>query len=309
MRTSSPRIYVLARFALPLGILGACYWLQREQLNALSLDTVCRAIREVSFRQLVVAAVATAGSYCSLAVLERVLFNTAGVHVRWRRALMGSFIANSVSASVGLVLASAALLRLRIYGRWSVATRDVLYVSLAFAPIVIMSGLLGACLAILFELREAQRFLSVGPTLTIGVAVLLALPTAAFLAVSGGLEVGWRQHRFVFPNRAQRLLLVVAGLSDWASASYVLFAVAGIAVAAYPWFLLHFIFGWLFGAASGLPAGTGLIDATMMRGFSSDGNVPQLAAGLLLFRVIYFAVPALVALVLLTIAELRGERD
>jgi uncharacterized membrane protein YbhN (UPF0104 family) len=305
MRFASPGFRVLTRLLLASGILCACYWLLRDQLNALDLAAVRRAIDQVSLRQLSLAGIATAGSYGSLTVLERILFETTGTPVSWRRVLLGSFISNSVSASVGLVLASAAILRLRIYSRWSVAARDVLCVSLAFSPVVIMSGLLGAGLAITLGLQVAQRNLAVAPSLLVGLALLLALPAAAFLAIEGGRELSWRQLHFLVPTRRHRFALVAVGLSDWICASCALFAVSGIAATDYPFFLLQFIFGWLFGAAAGLPAGTGVVDATMFRSFGNDTDVAQLAAGLLLFRLIYFAVPAMVALTLLAVNELR----
>jgi uncharacterized membrane protein YbhN (UPF0104 family) len=227
--------------------------------------------------------------------------------VRWRRVLLGSFIANSVSASVGLVLVSAAFLRLRIYGRWAVPARDSIQVSLAFAPVVILSALLGAGLAILAGLHDVRRILDIGPTASIALALALASPVAAFLGMAGGRELRWRQLHLVVPTRGRRAALVGAGLCDWACASAASFAVTGIAVAAWPLFLLQFIFGWLFGATSGLPAGAGVIDATMLRTFGTDTNVAQLAAGLLLFRLVYFVVPTLVALALLAITELRNK--
>ena len=297
---------VLARLLLPLAILGACGWLLRRQLDVLDLAAVRRAIAAVPAGRLALAAIATAGSYGSLAVVERVLFETAGRRVPWRRVLPGSFIANSVSASVGLVLVSAAFLRLRVYGRWGVPARDSVYVSLAFAPVVVMSALLGAGLAILAGLHDVQRSLGVGPAPLVALAAVLALPAAAFLAARGGRELRWRQLRLVVPTRGRRLALIGAGLGDWLCASGASFAVTGIAVAAAPLFLLQFVFGWLFGATAGLPAGAGVIDATMLRTFGNDANLAQLAAGLLLFRLVYFVVPTLVALVLLALTEWRN---
>ena len=298
---------VLARLLLPIAILGACWWLLRRQLDVLDLAAIRHAIAAVPAGRLGLAAIATAGSYASLAVVERVLFQTMGTPVRWRRVLLGSFISNSVSASVGLVLVSAAFLRLRIYGRWAVPARDSIQVSLAFAPVVILSALLGAGLAILAGLHDAQRILDIGPTASIALALALASPAAAFLGMAGGRELRWRQLHLVVPTRGRRVALVGAGLCDWACASGASFAVTGIAVAAWPLFLLQFIFGWLFGAASGLPAGAGVIDATMLRTFGTDTNVAQLAAGLLLFRLVYFAMPTLVALALLAITELKNN--
>jgi len=296
---------MLTKLLLASGILCACYWLLRDQLNALDLATVRRAMDQVSLRQLCLAVIATAGSYGSLTVLERILFETTGTPASWRRVLLGSFISNSVSASVGLVLATAALLRLRIYSRWSMAASDVLWVSLAFSPVVIMTGLLGAGLAVTLGLQDVQRKLALAPSLLIGLALLLALPAAAFLAIEGGRNFAWRRWRFLVPTRRHRLALVAVGLSDWVCASCALFAVSGLAAVDFPFFLLQFIFGWLFGAASGLPAGTGVVDVTMVRSFGNDKNVAQLAAGLLLFRLIYFAIPAMVALALLASSELR----
>ena len=298
---------VLARFLLPFAILGACWWLLRRQLDVLDLEAVRRATAAVPAGRLALAAIATAGSYASLAVVERVLFDTTGTPVRWRRVLLGSFISNSVSASVGLVLVSAAFLRLRIYGRWAVPARDSIHVSLAFAPVVIMSAMLGAGLAILAGLHDVQRSLGIGPVPPMAAALVLALPAVAFLAVNGGRELRWRQLHLVIPTRGRRLALIGAGLGDWLCASGAAFVVTGIAGAAGPLFLLQFVFGWLFGAASGLPAGAGVIDATMLRTFGTDTNVAQLAAGLLLFRLVYFVVPALLALVLLAIIEWRNN--
>ena len=305
----SPRsaFRVLARLLLPIAILGACWWLLRRQLDVLDPGTVRRAIAAVPAGRLALAAIATMGSYASLAAMERVLFQTTGTPVRWRRVLLGSFIANSVSASVGLVLVSAAFLRLRIYGRWAVPARDSIQVSLAFAPVVILSALLGAGLAILAGLHDVQRILDIGPTASIALALALASPAAAFLGMAGGRELRWRQLHLVVPTRGRRVALVGAGLCDWACASAASFAVTGIAIAAWPLFVLQFIFGWLFGATSGLPAGAGVIDATMLRTFGTDTNVAQLAAGLLLFRLVYFVVPTLVALALLAITELRNK--
>ena len=302
-----PDLRVLGRVLLPVVILGACWWLLRRQLNGLDVAAVRRAIAAVPAGRLALAAVATLGSYGSLAVVESVLFRTTGTPVRWRRALLGSFIANSVSASVGLVLVSAAFLRLRVYGRWAVPARDAVSVSLAFAPVVIMSAMLAAAFAILAGLHDAQRLLGLGPALLAALALLLALPAAAFLAMRGGRELRWRRLHLVVPTRGRRLALVGAGLGDWVCASGASFAVTGIAVAAAPLFLLQFVFGWLFGAASGLPAGAGVIDATMVATFGTDANVAALAAGLLLFRLIYFVVPTVAALALLAITELRNN--
>ena len=304
---SSSVLRVLPRLLLPFAVLAACAWLLRRQLDTLNLDALRHAIAAVPASRLALAAAAMAGSYASLAVVERGLFATAGITMRWPRVLLASFIANAVSASVGLVLVSAAFLRLRVYGRWAVPARDAVYVSLAFAPIVIMSALLGAGLALLASLPEAQRALDVGAAPLAALALLLATPVAAFLAVGGERELRWRSLRLVVPTRARRLALVGAGLCDWACAGTASFAVTGIAVAAWPLFQLQFIFGWLFGAASGLPAGAGVIDATMLRTFGTDANVASLAAGLLLFRLVYFVVPTLLALALLAITELRND--
>jgi len=297
---------VLPRLLLPIAILAACGWLVRRQLHALDPDALRHAVAAVPSSRLVLAAVATAGSYASLAVVERGLLGTAGIALRWPRVLLASFIANAVSASVGLVLVSAAFLRLRLYGRWTVPARDAVHVSLAFAPIVILSALLGAGLALLAGLPGVQRALDIGSAPRAALALLLATPAATFLAIGGGRELRWRSLRLVVPPRGHRLALLGAGLCDWACAGTACFAVTGIAVSAWPLFQLQFIFGWLFGAASGLPAGAGVIDATMLRTFGTDANLASLAAGLILFRLIYFALPTLLALALLAITELRS---
>jgi len=293
------------QWLLPLALFAACCWLLWDSLRALDLAALHAAIGRVSPGQVAIAAIATAASYGSLAVLEGLLFATAGLSLRWQRLLFGSFVSNSVSASVGLVMASSALLRLRFYGRWAVAARDTLYVSMALFPVILMAGMLAVGVALLSCLEPAQRLLPIGSAALAGVALLLALPAALFVALASERTLSWRAWRVVIPSRRRRLALLAAGMGDWVSASLVLFTLTGLTITAYPLFLVQFVFGWLVGAASGLPAGTGVVDAATIRSFGNDTNVAQLAAALLLFRLIYFAVPALTALTLLAFAEWR----
>lgn len=292
------RLRVLLRLLLTIVVLGACAWLVRRQLAAIDLDDLRRALAAVSAPRLALAAVATLGSFGALARVEFMLFAAIATPVRWRHVLPVAFIADTVSASVGLVMLSGALLRLRLYRRWQVSTADVVRVSLAMSPVVVASGLLGAALAMVAGFGDAQRVLGLATPLLALLALALAAPAAVFVAPAGGREWRWGRLHVVVPSRGRRVALLGVGLGDWACAGTAAFLVTGLPAVSWPLFVGQFIFGWLFGATSGLPAGAGAIDATMLATFGAHADLAALAAGLLLFRLVYFIGPTLMALAL-----------
>lgn len=286
----------LLQAVLTIAVLGACVWSMRPYLVALDIDRVREAIVAVPTNRLAFAAAATVGSFGALAVLEYLLFAAVAAPVPWRRVLPTAFISDTISASVGLVLVSGGLIRLRLYERWSVSATDVVPVTLAIAPFVITSGLLGAGLAIAgFE--EARRVLGFRTEALTAFAIVL-LPAVALLVPAGGHMWRWKQIQVKVPSRSQRVMLIAAGLGDWLCTGAAAFALSGRPLTAWPLFQLQFIFGWLFGTASGVPAGVGVIDATTFAAFGAAADISSLAAGLLLFRLIYLVAPTLAAVAL-----------
>ena len=298
---------------LPLAILGGSYLLLREQLHALDIDAVHHALDIIPASRLGVALAATIGSYASLGVLEWSLFKAAEVRLPYRSVLLSSFVSNSVSGCIGLTLFTGAFLRLRMYNRLSVAARDTLYVAFALAPMVVISGALVSGVAILFALNSAQLAYSVGQFGSIGVislvcfALALAMPAAVFIMMVPGKELSFKNLRIVIPTRRRRCVLIAAGVCDWLMGSCALLFLTGLAASTYPLLLVQFVVGWLVGVGAGVPAGAGPLDTTVLRIFADHANLAGLVAGLLMFRVIYFALPALFALTLLVMSELRAR--
>lgn len=291
------RVRSLLQAVLTIAVLGACVWSMRPYLVALDVDRVREAIGAVPTNRLAFAAAATVGSFGALAVLEFLLFAAVAAPVPWRRVLPTAFISDTISASVGLVLVSGGLIRLRLYERWSVSAADVVRVTLAIAPVVITSGLLGAGLAIA-GFDDARRVLGFRTEVVAAFAIVLGLPTVALLVPAGGRMWRWKQIQVKVPSRSQRVMLIAAGLGDWLCAGAAAFALSGMPLTAWPLFQFQFIFGWLFGTASGLPAGVGVIDATTFAAFGAAADISSLAAGLLLFRLIYLVAPTLAAVAL-----------
>lgn len=299
----------LLRPLLTLAVLGVCVWSMRPYLMALDLAELRAAIVNVPASRIAVAAAATIGSFGALAVLEFTLFAGFGQPVPWRRVLAAAFIADTISSSVGLVLVSGGLIRLRLYGRWGVQAADVMRVTLGIAPVVIASGMLGGGIAIAAGFADVQQALGLRIELLASVAILLAVPAAALFIPAPGHSWRWKLVEVVMPSRRLRVALLATGLCDWVFAAAAAFALSGLPLTALLMFLLQFIFGWLFGTASGLPAGVGVIDATTLAAFGAESNLGSLAAGLLLFRLVYLVAPTVVAVALWGAMEWIPKRE
>jgi glycosyltransferase 2 family protein len=116
------------------------------------------------------------------------------------------------------------------------------------------------------------------------------------------LEVkGWRLHLPGFNITFGQLML---GAGDTCAAAAVLYVLLpGGHGIAYETFLAVYVFAALVGIASHAPGGLGVFEATILVAFSAMPKEPVLGA-LLLFRLFYYVLPFILALLLLAAYEM-----
>jgi uncharacterized membrane protein YbhN (UPF0104 family) len=93
---------------------------------------------------------------------------------------------------------------------------------------------------------------------------------------------------------SQRLGALAASAGDWIFSGAALFIVSGRGLADLPTFLAVFCLGSLIGSLAGIPTGLGVLDAAMLT-LQGGGRLHETAAGLIVYRAVYYAGPALCA--------------
>ncbi|MBR9842400.1 MAG: DUF2156 domain-containing protein [Rhodobacteraceae bacterium] len=284
----------LARHALTAGILLGCAALLYHRLEGLDIAALGVAFRNVSALQWTLATLATGLSFLAVARYDVVAHRHFATGCSPTRATLSGATAIALGQTLGAGAVVGAFVRWRMIPGLSlaVAARISVFVAISFLA------------ALLVVLALAGLFLPHAPLPSWASLLILCgamgLATAAFL--SPELRLG--RHRIALPSLRALWALFVLCLLDTVMAGLALHMLLPDTVAL-PFALFLPAFLLALGAAilSGTPGGVGPFELTLLALLPSAPE-PDLLAAILAFRIVYYALPALLAGALL----LRRQR-
>jgi uncharacterized membrane protein YbhN (UPF0104 family) len=251
----------------------------------------------------------TALSYALLTFYDALALKRLGLSIPWRTTALGSYTSFSVSFTLGFPLVTAGAVRHWIYAPRGVRTSEVakitVLVGLTFwlGMGLVLGAMLIAAAAPLSAVARASPMM-----LQAAGAAILVIGLAYLVWVRGGeRSIAVRGWKLELPGTGMSLLQILIGAADVCAAGAVLYVLlpAGHGVP-FEAFLAVYVFAAVVGTASHLPGGVGAFEATMLLGLPQVAAEPMLGA-LLLFRVIYYIGPFVLALMLLGLYEI-GRR-
>ncbi len=264
------------------------------------------AFANASTRQIGLALGFTALSYLLLTGYDALALKRLGLSIPYRTTALASFTSYSVSFTLGFPLVTGGTVRYWIYSARGVRASEI-------ASLTVIAGLtfwlgLGAILcACLFYASESVAVLARTSQLVVqGVGVAVALGTLGYLVwiSSGERTIRVRGWNLPLPGLGITLGQMFLGAAEVCAAAAVLYVLLpGGHDIAYPTFLAAYVFACLIGIASHAPGGLGVFEATMLIALSRLPFEPVLGA-LLLFRIAYYLLPFILALVLLALHEM-----
>jgi len=311
-------LHVVARFfdqrvgwnrigiAISVTVIAVAAMVLYHSLRDISIKEVMLAIKARSMRDVILAAVFVALSYCTLTFYDLFALRTIGrKQVPYRIAALAGFTSYSVGHNVGASVFTAAAVRYRVYSVWGLTAIDV-------AKICFIAGLtfwLGNATVLGLGIAYDPSAASAIDQLPSGVnriiaGVILALLAAYVIWVwREPRQIGRRNWKVTLPGGPLTLLQILIGIVDLG------FCTLGMYVLMptephIPFISMGVIFvtATLLGFASTSPGGLGVFDAAMFVGFW-EFEKDSLLAGLLLFRLFYYIVPFALALGILGIRE------
>jgi uncharacterized membrane protein YbhN (UPF0104 family) len=239
-------------------------------------------------------------SYLALTGYDALALRHLGAKVPYRLTALASFTSYAISFTLGFPLVTGGAVRFWLYGPAGLSAGKV-------ASLTVVAGItfwlgMGMVLGVGFVADAGAmadiNHLAVWANRAIGLALFGVL--IAYLA---GVTLMRRRGRAVFlglkwPGPMLTLGQTALGVVDVAAAAGVLYVLLpkGDDIG-YVAFCALYSFAAMLGIASHAPGGLGVFEATMLKGVG--GSSDQLLASLLLFRVIYYLVPFLIALALL----------
>jgi glycosyltransferase 2 family protein len=298
---------------LSLSIIAVAAVVLFHMLRDLDVDAVIVALEATPRDHIAAAALFVAGGYYTLTFYDWFALRTIGrSEIPYRIAALSGFTSYAIGHNIGATVFSGGAVRYHIYSRFRLSAVEV-------AKICFVAGLtfwLGNAtvlgIGVIFEPNAAGPIdqLPAWGNRIVAVLIFLALVSYVGWVWSAPREIGQGGWKVNLPNGPSTLIQIVIGLCDLGCCTLAMYMLlpsephVGFAT-----LLVVFVTATMLGFASHAPGGLGVFDAAMLVALWQFDK-PDLVAGLLLFRLIYYLVPFAIALTILGVREvffLRGQ--
>ena len=291
----------------------ASLWLFHQMTAGLRLQDIKTAIGAMQWSGILLALVATAASYCALATYDILACHiVAPGKVPWRDAALSGMSGYAFSNFLGFHLFTGGAVRFRTYSRSGLDAAEIGQVVLLswMGLWLAFTTLVGLALVVDPEGVPLLRLLHASADRIVGLAVVAALVGLFVFAGPEGREARVFSWRIPLPRRSMLLLQLLVGVLDLlASASVLYVLLPADAQPGTVLFLTVYMSAVILGSISHVPGGIGVFEATLIAGLGMQGRADILAS-LLAYRLIYYFLPFLIAVVALAAAEagiVRGK--
>lgn len=270
------------------------------------LHDIQLALQDIPLFLLALCAGVTLFSYIALSFYDYLALEYAGERLPYRNVLMTSFLSYAVSNNVGHAWLSGGSMRYRLYSSWGIAgipiAKVVLFCSASYfiGAITMMEG------AYLFSSSAAMDKLTSSSIQTI------VIVGAIFLTTWWGLVGFYRKSIIIkgislaLPKPSLALRQLLATLLELTSASLVLYIpLSHFTGMPFSDFLVLYIFAQFAGLLSQVPGGIGVFEGSFTFLASTHYPASNIIAALIIYRVVYYFMPLLLAGSFLAVYELR----
>lgn len=297
----NPKVWKILGTGVSLAILATSLIVLARTLTFINYSALRAALQGMSADQIAFAVLFAACSYLALTGYDFVALRQLRLRVPYRTTALASFTSYAISFTMGFPLITAGAVRYWIYSQAGVRPSKVASLTV-IAGVTFWLGMalvLGVAFAFQFSGLAGLDHLGRSLNVALGLAVLIALSLYLVWVARGPRRTRIQGLRLELPGLALSLAQIVLGVSDLCAASAVLYVLLpqghGIA---FPSFAAIYVFACLLGIASNVPGGVGAFEATILKTVPSP-SPEALIASLLLFRVVYYLLPFVLALALL----------
>nr|WP_216671356.1 bifunctional lysylphosphatidylglycerol flippase/synthetase MprF [Mangrovicoccus sp. HB161399] len=294
--------YLLAALLFGLGA-AALYHLMRE----VSLQELARAIRDTPRSAVAGALLCTAGGYAALIGYDWSALRWLGRRLPPATVATGGFLGYAIGNTVGAGPVTGGAVRYRIYSALGLSAYDIAAISV-FGSVAFGTGtVLMGCAALAWHPHALAGLVQLPPQAIRWAALAVMAAVAGLLAALSMRRGEISLRGLVLQPPAPRLMAgqlacTAAEMLFAATALWLLLPSGGPGFAA---FLAVFAAAVLAGVISHVPGGIGVFETVILAALPAGIPVEQAAAGLLLYRLVYYLVPFAAALVLLGLGEAR----
>ncbi len=305
-------LHILGRVLILLIFLAAA-WLLYERLRNYTWQQVRDALAAISPWHIGVAALLTILNYLILVGYDWFAVRWVGVKdLPLRKIALASFTGYAFSYNFGATLFGTSI-RYRLYSAWGMSLRKILdllvILGLTFwFGVFTLAGVVFIAVPFRIPPQLEKLHLPFQHTFWVGVVLVsLAGAYVLFSAMSGPLQK-WLGRRLPLPPLRLTLYQIGIACGDLLVAAAVLYVLLPPIDGGYLRILGIFMLAFVVAVLTHVPGGYGVFDALVIH-FLTDEHGASAVAALLVFRVLYYWIPLLVAGVMLGYHELTLTHD
>ena len=298
---------VLRNFGILISavLFGLALYAIHHKLRQYHYQDIVSQILHTPISVLFLAAALTFLDYFVLTGYDALALRYIKFPLRYSKIAIASFVGYAFSINTTIIGGSAA--RYRIYSAMDVSAADV-------AKLVLFCGLtfwlgLFAIGGMVFSFQPQHipqvlrlPFLSVRP-----IGIILLAVVIAYIVLSAFIKkpLKIKEWTFEMPTLTLSVGQIAISSLDWALAGAVLYVLMpGGTELSYTKFLGFFLLGQIGGIISSVPGGLGVFETIILLLLSDYVEPATLAGSLLLYRIIYYLLPLMIASALLGAHEL-----
>jgi uncharacterized membrane protein YbhN (UPF0104 family) len=292
---------------LSLTIICIAVYVLVHTLRGLDTEEVLAALKAVELHRIAIAGLFVFGGYFTLTFYDWFALRTIEhPEIPYRIAALSGFTSYAVGHNIGATVFTGGAVRYRIYSQHGLTAIDI-------AKICFVAGLtfwlgnaavLGLSVAIEPHAAGPITQLPAWANFCIAAVILIVLFSYLGWVWSAPREIGRGGWRVRLPNGPSTLVQICIGILDLGCCAMAMFMLLPSEPhVGYVTLLVVFVSATLLGFASHAPGGLGVFDAAMLVALWQFDK-EDLVAGLLLFRLLYYIVPFVIALSILGVREI-----
>ncbi|WP_417279682.1 bifunctional lysylphosphatidylglycerol flippase/synthetase MprF [Celeribacter sp.] len=301
------RLKPLLPWIVTLGLFSAGAWSLHHLLASVDLKQVMSVARATPWHVLALAVLATLASYAALIGYDWSALRYIEKDLPKPVIALGSFLGYAMGNTIGAGPITGGAVRYRIYSALGLTAQDIAAiatfasVSFGFGATIIGFG------ALAVHPYALGHLLPLAPGMVRGLSVVVVMLSVGLLFVIAvrGSQITVRGIILKAPAprlMAAQFLFTALDLLLAAMTLYLLLPPTDLGFAT---FLAVYAAAVMAGVISHVPGGVGVLETVVVAALPASVPVADVAAGLLLYRVIYYLLPFGLSLVLMALTEAR----
>lgn len=294
-----------------LSLLVLSVWAIANELREYNYRDILNSLAVIPKSRLSWAVWLTAFGYLVMVGYDILGFSYINRSLSWNKIALTSFISSAFSNTIGFALLTGSAVRYRFYSNWGVSAVAIAQV-IAFANFTFWLGMF-AVAGLLFIINPlkipTQLHLPFTTVRPIGVIFLLLVATYLLGSIFIQQPLIIRGQEFRFPSLKISLAQIAISSFDWILAAAVLYVVLPTNISlSYLDFLGIYLLAMFAGVVSNVPGGLGVFETIILLILSSKVSAAAVLGSMLVYRVVYYYLPLLLAAGLLGLDEIRFKR-